>query len=180
MATDTTSTIARPYAKAAFEIALAQDALEQWSDLLFTLASISLDDQVQTLIQHPDVSAERLADLFIDVAAKSIDEAGKNFIRVLAENKRLMVLPEIKATFELLKAEQEKSLNVSVISFSAMSDAQKNALVASLKERFSRDITISETIDESILGGAIIRAGDLVIDGSVKGKLDKLKTEIAA
>ena len=91
-----------------------------------------------------------------------------------------MVLPEIHATYEALKAEQEKSLEVSVISFASMSDKQKQALSESLKSRLQREITINETVDPSILGGAIIRAGDLVIDGSVKGKLEKLKTEIAA
>lgn len=180
MATDTTTTIARPYAKAVFEIALAEQALDNWSDVLFILASISLDADVQTLIQKPGFPADELASIFIEVAGAKLSEGGKQFVKVLTDNKRLMVLPEIHATYEALKAEQEKSLEVSVISFASMSDKQKQALSESLKSRLQREITINETVDPSILGGAIIRAGDLVIDGSVKGKLEKLKTEIAA
>lgn len=180
MATDTSTTIARPYAKAAFEFALEKGQLQQWSDLLSILSDISSDLDVQDLVQKPGVSREKLASLFINIAGDRIDQNGKNFVDMLANNKRLLALTEIKQTFDEFKAEQEKSLDVSVISFSAMTDSQKELLAQSLKKRLNRDITIDETIDESILGGAIIRAGDLVLDGSVKGKLDKLKNEIAA
>ncbi len=180
MATDTTTTIARPYAKAVFELALEKQHLQQWSDLLFILATVSLDESVQKLIHEPSFPDAELAQLFIDVAGQYADENGKTFFQLLAQNKRLSVLADIKANYEHLKSEQEKSLEVSVVSFIEMSDAQKQALAQSLKERLKRDISINEKIDKSILGGAIIRAGDMVIDGSVKGKLDKLKTEVAA
>jgi len=180
MATDTITTVARPYAKAAFEIALQQDRLVQWSDMLMILAQVSLNKDIQTIVNQPGSTEEQLADMFIQIAGEQADSSGQNFIKILASNKRLMVLPEIKATYELFKAEQEKSLNVCVISFAAMTDKQKQDLSLSLKQRLKREISISETIDPSILGGVIIRAGDLVIDGSVKGKLEKLKTEIAA
>jgi len=180
MATDTNTTIARPYAKAAFEFALEKGQLQQWSDLLSILSSVSLDLTIQELAQQPGISREKLASLFINIAGDKIDQNGKNFVEMLATNKRLLALSEIKQTFDELKAEQEKSLDVSVISFSAMTEKQKELLAESLKKRLKRDITIDETIDESILGGAIIRAGDLVMDGSVKGQLDKLRNEIAA
>tara|TARA_B110000908_G_C10098849_1_gene377579 strand:- start:275 stop:817 length:543 start_codon:yes stop_codon:yes gene_type:complete len=180
MAMDTSTTIARPYAKAAFEYALEKSQLQKWSDLLCILASVSLDLNVQELIQRPGVPAQKLALLFIEIAVSRIDEAGKNFVRLLADNKRLLTLADIKTTFDAFKAEQEKSLEVSVVSFIAMTDKQKTSLAASLKKRLNRDITIDETIDETILGGAIIRAGDMVMDGSVKGKLEKLRNEIAA
>lgn len=180
MAMDTSTTIARPYAKAAFEFALDKSQLQQWADLLSILSLVSLDPAVQEIIQRPGVCPEKLTALFINVSQKKIDEAGKNFVRLLAKNKRLLILPDIKLTFDTLKAEQEKSLEVSVISFSSMTDEQKKALADSLKKRLKRDININESIDKSILGGAIIRAGDLVLDGSVKGKLEKLKHEIAA
>lgn len=180
MAMDTSTTIARPYAKAAFEFALDKSQLQQWADLLDVLSLVSLDPAVQEIIQRPAVCPEKLAALFINISQKKIDEAGKNFVRLLAKNKRLLILPDIKLTFDALKAEQEKSLEVSVISFSSMSDEQKKALADSLKRRLKRDIHINESIDKSILGGAIIRAGDLVLDGSVRGKLEKLKHEIAA
>lgn len=180
MAMDTSTTIARPYAKAAFEFALEKSQLQQWSELLGILAYVSLEPTVRYIIQRPGVCSEKLANLFIDIAAKNIDDAGKNFVRLLAENKRLLVLSDIKNTFDEFKAEQEKSLEVSVVSFASMTDKQKASLAASLKQRLKREISIDETVDKSILGGAIIRAGDLVLDGSVKGKLEKLKNEIAA
>jgi len=180
MAMDTSTTIARPYAKAAFEFALDKSQLQQWADLLGVLSLVSLNPAVQEIIQRPGVCPEKLAALFINISQKKIDEAGKNFVRLLAKNKRLLILPDIKLIFDALKAEQEKSLEVSVISFSSMTDEQKKALADSLKKRLKRDININESIDKSILGGAIIRAGDLVLDGSVRGKLEKLKQEIAA
>lgn len=180
MATDTSTTIARPYAKAAFEFALEKGSLQAWSDLLFILSNVASDLTVQELVQQPGVSIEKLSALFINVAGSKIDPNGNNFVTLLAKNKRLPALVEIKQIFDELKAEQEKSLDVSVVSFSPMSEQQKALLAESLKKRLNRDITLDETIDKSILGGAIILAGDLVLDGSVKGKLDKLRNEIAA
>jgi len=180
MAMDTITTVARPYAKAAFEYALEHGSLKDWSDLLFILAGISLDEDVQHLISQPGIPAAELAQLYIDVAGNKIDAHGENFVNLLAENKRLMALVEIKATFEILKAEHEKTLEVSVISFSDMAESQKQSLAESLKARLKREITLNEIIDKSILGGVIIRAGDLVIDGSVRGQLDKLRHEIVA
>jgi F-type H+-transporting ATPase subunit delta len=180
MATDTNTTIARPYAKAAFEFALEKGSLQAWSDLLFILSNVASDPAVQVLVQKPGVSIEKLTALFVNVAGDKIDQNGKNFVTMLANNRRLLALIEIKQTFDDFKAEQEKYLDVSVVSFSPMTDAQKMLLAQSLKKRLNRDITLDETLDESILGGAIIRAGDLVLDGSVKGKLDKLRNEIVA
>jgi F-type H+-transporting ATPase subunit delta len=180
MATDTTTTIARPYAKAIFEIALENNELQKWSDLLYIFASISLDKDVVALIEKPGFPIESQITIFEEVAGSLMLKEAKNFLKLLAENKRLLVLADIKANFEMLKAEQEKSLDVTVISFDAMSNEQKEALAQSLKKRMNRDISINETIDKSILGGAIVRAGDLVIDGSVRGKLNKLKAELAA
>lgn len=180
MATDTTTTIARPYAKAIFEIALENNELQKWSDLLYIFASISLDKDVVALIEKPGFPIESQITIFEEVAGSLMLKEAKKFLKLLAENKRLLVLADIKANFEMLKAEQEKSLDVTVISFDAMSNEQKEALAQSLKKRMNRDISINETIDKSILGGAIVRAGDLVIDGSVRGKLNKLKAELAA
>lgn len=180
MATETITTIARPYAKAAFEFALANNALQKWSDLLLILATACLNHQVKERVQTPGIAAEELVTFLIDVCGDYADEHGKNFIKLLAANKRLLALPEIKAIFEYMKSEHEKTVEVTVSSFEPMSDSQREALSVALKRRLGRDVTISETVDKSILGGAIIRAGDLVIDGSVRGKLKKLEAEIAA
>ena len=180
MATDTTITVARPYAKAAFEIALEREKLASWSQLLKILAQVSLDTEVQSVIQRPGTKPEDIASFFIDIAGSYADQEGQNFIKILAENNRLLALPDILAAYEHLRAEQEKSLTVSVVTFSELSESQKKSIAESLKKRLKREIELQESVDESLLGGAIIRAGDMVIDGSVRGKLEKLKNEITA
>ena len=108
------------------------------------------------------------------------DESLNNLIALLATNKRLMLLPEINALYEVHRAEQEKTLAVDVISFSEVSPAQQKQLIESLSQRLQRKVSLKISIDPSLLGGAVIRAGDLVIDGSVRGKLNKLSTDLAA
>jgi F-type H+-transporting ATPase subunit delta len=174
MATESTTTVARPYAKAIFEQALSTHSLAAWSEMLEWMAAVSLNSDVRELTLSPGYSTEEIAGVFIGVGGDKMSEEGKNLIRLLAENKRLLVLPDIKATFELLKAEQEKSVDVEVRSFEQLSDEQAASLSASLAKRLQRDVTLHVEIDKSLLGGAVIKAGDLVIDGTVRGKLHDL------
>jgi len=179
MSTETT-TIARPYAKAVFEYAVDDSSLQNWSDMLSLMATISLDPHAINFITSPDVTTEQQAQFLLEVCGDKLNDKGKNFIHLLAHNKRLLALPEIKALFEVERAEFEKTLAVNVISFSELSDAQQEKLSESLSKRFKRQVSIDVEIDKSLLGGAIIRAGDVVIDASVRGKLNNLSTELAA
>ena len=179
MSTDTT-TIARPYAKAVFEFALANNTLKQWSDMLEVMASLSSHHLMQSIISDPAVSAEQVVALFGDICQARLDSHGMNLISLLAESKRLMALLEIKAMYEVLRAEQERMVDVDIITFSPLSEQQQSSMVDALKKRLAREVTLNISIDKQLLGGAIIRAGDLVIDGSVRGKLKKLSSEIAA
>jgi F-type H+-transporting ATPase subunit delta len=178
-----TTTIARPYAKAIFEYALAAKKLSQWSEILHDLALAVLDEKAKLFIANPAASTEQQVDLLLSLFAKAGSnekEAIKNLIVLLAHNKRLMLLPDIKVLFEALRAEQEKTLQVKVYCFSELSTAQQSQLVSSLTQRLQREVTLDLSIDKSLLGGAIIHAGDLIIDGSVRGKLNKLRTDLAA
>ena len=176
------TTIARPYAKAIFESALAEKKLAEWSQYLSVFAYTVLDSLANQFIANPASTNEQQIELLLSVLC-SKDKENKsliNLINLLTINKRLMLLPEIKALYEVHRAEQEKTLGVDVISFSELSSAQEKQLIESLSERLQRKVSLNISIDQSLLGGAVIRAGDLVIDGSVRGKLNKLSTDLAA
>ncbi|KTD36457.1 ATP synthase F1 subunit delta [Legionella nautarum] len=177
-----TTTIARPYAKAIFEHALATKKLSEWSEILQYLAVAVLDEKAKQFILSPTVTVEQQLTLLMALFAKSGSDNTEieNLISMLAQNKRLMLLPDIKVIFEVLRAEQEKTLKVDVISFSELSTDQQKKLIDSLSHRLQRQVTLNLREDKSLLGGAIIRAGDLVIDGSVLGKLNKLGADLAA
>ena len=177
-------TIARPYAKAIFEHALANKHLALWSGTLYDLAQVvSLQDTME-FITNPSVTIEQQVQLLlaIIIKAKRKQEMNivENFIRLLAINKRLQALPYIYALYEELRALQEKTLIAKVRSFQKLSSKQELNLKKSLSQRLQREVTLDLTIDKSLLGGAVISAGDLVIDGSVRAKLNKLKTNLAA
>lgn len=167
-------TLARPYAKAAFEVALLADALDQWSKMLAVSAAVSGDSGVSAILSSPSLSSDQVADAFIGVCGDELDEKGKNFVHLLAENKRLVLLPEISTLFDNLKANQEKSVDVEITTAFEISSDVSNKLARALKDRLQREIILATKVDQSLIGGAIIRAGDNVIDSSVRGKLSKL------
>ena len=168
------TTLARPYAKAAFEYALAQQSLSEWTEMLALAADIAADKQVMSLLNGPSLTTEQQAEFFVDICQKSINDAMSNFVRILAENKRLIILPEIAEIFEQLKAQQEAILDVVITSALPLAEDRQNKLVSALKARFGQEINLTTAVDQNLLGGVEIRAGDLVIDGSIRGKLNKL------
>ncbi len=168
------STLARPYADAVFRMAQGENDLAGWSSLIASLAMIVSDAQVARLIADPAVSADRIAGLIIDVAGTSLGERGTSFVKVLAENGRLTVLPEIGVQFETLKANAESTVEATITSAQELSQAQIDELVAGLKVRFNRAVTVQVAVDAELIGGAVIAIGDQVIDGSVKGRLQRM------
>ena len=171
-------TIARPYAKAVFVLACEREQLAQWSEFLGNAAGAVSDRRVADLLNSPRVTRAELADLIIELCAGQADELAGNFIRVLAQYRRLNVLPEIVTLFEALRAEYENSVDVSLISALPVIQAQQDKIAAALRKRLGRDVRLHCEIDESLIGGAVIRAGDLVIDGSLSGRLARLATEL--
>lgn len=168
------STLARPYAKAAFEYAEGKGALAQWSEQLATSAAVVTQDKVEGVLDNPALTAQAQAQALNDICGDAIGDEVKNFIGILADNKRLALLPEIRAQFELLKANREKSVDVEVVSAFDLNDALTEKLAGVLRSKLDREVKVSTSTDESLLGGVLIRAGDMVIDGSVRGRLNKL------
>ena len=169
-----TSTIARPWARAVFEAAQSSGTFQQWSDLLGSLTQIVSDETMRSAIGHPRVTPEQLSDVINDVVGNVIGDTGKNFVRLLAAYRRLNVVPAIADAYRMLRAEAENRIEVAVVSATALDTGQQTAISAALKKRFSKDIDLSCSVDAALLGGAVIRAGDMVIDDSVRGKLERL------
>lgn len=167
-------TIARPYAQAVFQLAEKQQRLAEWSETLQLLAAIAADPAMQTLVNNPRVSASQLAEVFHAVGGEKQDAAAKSLINILVENGRISLLAEIASLYESYRAEAEKVVQAEVIAAYPVSDEQQAALAAALRARLGRDVSISCRTDDSLIGGAIIRAGDMVIDGSLTGQLNRL------
>lgn len=175
------STVARPYAKAAFEFAVEQDALADWSSMLTQVAQVVSHDDVRAkVLKHPRLSNAEKADMLIDICGDSISEQVGNFLRLVARQGRLAALPDILAQFEVLKAEQEKRMDVTIVSAYPLNDAQQKKLTSALAKRLNREISITTQVDSELLGGVILRAGDTVIDGSVRGRLNRLQEALSA
>lgn len=168
------TTIGRPYAEAAFELARDANALGAWAEALALSAAVVADERVDTILQSPQVDAERKAALIIDVGGETLDERQRNFIRLLVERSRIRLLPEIRAQFDALRAEHERTLNASLTTAQPIDKAVSERLAKALSTRLGRTVTLETQIDETLIGGAVVRAGDLVIDGSVRGRLANL------
>jgi F-type H+-transporting ATPase subunit delta len=174
------ATIARPYAKAAFEYAGQPKAYAEWSQGLKVAAEIVTDPRVSVLSTSPSLTAADLAGLVTEVGGANFNGGMQNFVRVLAENHRLLLLPEIAAQYEELRAAVENTVDVEVTSAVALDAAQSENLKRALMARLKRQVRTQNSVDSSLLGGAIVRAGDLVIDGSLKGRLERLATELGS
>lgn len=173
------TTIARPYARAVFELAQSKGRLEEWSAQLAFLAAAIRDPSLRALIESPRYTKQQRADLVIKVGEGRLDEEGANLVRLLAENDKLTVLPEIAGLYELHRAEAEGSVEAEVTSAFPMSDAELDRLAAGLKRRLGREVRIKNKVDESLLGGALIQVGDMVIDGSIRGRLERMAAALS-
>ena len=167
------TTIARPYAKAAFDFAVESQQLEQWSEMLVFAAEVANNEQIHELITS-SLSAEQLAEIFIGVCGEQFDEHGQNLIKVMAENGRLRAIPDVCAEFHVLKKDYESKVDVEVISATELSEQQKTDIINKLEQRLERKVLLNCSIDETLLAGVVIRAGDLVIDNSARGRLNRL------
>ena len=175
-------TIARPYARAAFEHARERGALAAWSQLLAAAAAVARSPGAEDLFGNPRVGAEELVELMTGVATDmgaTVSADGRNFLGLLAHNHRLSFLPEIAAHFEALKADAENTIDVEVTTAMALTPEQRARLRQALERRFARQVRLAEAVDPALVGGATVRAGDLIIDGSLKGRLERLEQRIS-
>lgn len=167
------TTIARPYAKAAFDFAIEKDQLTSWSEMLSFAAQVAQNEQMQGILTS-SMAAEKLAEVFIAVCGEQLDEHGQNLVKIMAENDRLKILPDVCAEFLFLKQEHEKTLEAEVISAVTLSKEQLAEISKKLELRLERKVKLNCSVDQALLGGVIIRAGDLVIDNSARGRLHRL------
>jgi len=172
-------TVARPYALAAFDEARKQGDLKNWSDMLQSLAEAVVNVEVRAAITSPRVARNQLENLMLALCGDKVSVTCQNFIKLLVENQRLTLLPEITTLFEVMRAEAEKSVDVVVTSAFDLNDAQKQKISTAMKNRMGREVRLSCEIDRSLLGGIIIRAGDKVIDGSARTQLSELANALA-
>lgn len=168
------ASFARPYALAAFEVAHEHDSLPQWKIFLDAAAKIADDKQLAQLIRNPEIQPNKFEELFAGILQAYCDEHRRNFLRLLAHNRRLYLLPDIATLYAAYLAELERMSNIRVITATAVDDAYKQTLSKALGNRMKQNVTLHCEIDPSIIGGAIIHIGDRVIDGSVRGKLTRL------
>jgi F-type H+-transporting ATPase subunit delta len=174
------STIARPYAEAAFKLADAQGKLADWSVTLANLAAVAADPRVRVAIGDPNLSAAKVAGLFIAILAGKLSGEAENFVRVLAENGRLDVLGEIRVQYELLKNEREGVVEAEIYSAFEMDQAQTADLIARLEKNTGRKVRAKVSVDKSLIGGVKVVMGDKVIDGSARAQLAALETALKA
>jgi F-type H+-transporting ATPase subunit delta len=167
--------LARPYAQAAFEYAKEHQQLPQWSEMLRTNAAHVQNPSLAAMLHNPHYSAEICGEAILALSQSALDQAGENFIKILAQAKRLFVLPDIYQLFEQLRTGIEKTLQVQVKSAVALTETQAIKLKTSLTKKFKQPVALTYNIDPSILGGFIASAGDRVVDSSIRGQLEKLK-----
>lgn len=171
------TTIARPYAKAAFELAVEKGTIESWNDMLFFAGQVASNEQASAVLANmPTATAQ--AELFLNLCAEQLNEQGQNLVKVMAENGRLIALPAVAQLFSEFKADYDKEIEIDIISATPLVAAQQESLVAVLEERFARKVKLNCSEDATVIGGLIIRSGDTVIDGTIRGKLNRLATTL--
>ena len=169
------STLARPYAKAVFELARDEGKFAEWSALLKGLAAAVRDPRVAQAIGHPAIGRGQLADVLVQAMGGAATAQAKNLLRLLSEYDRLKLAPMLAEQFEALRAEHERRVDVQIVSAAPVDAAQQQALLAAVKKKLNRDVNVEWKTDASLIAGAEIRAGDTVIDGSISGELARLR-----
>lgn len=168
------ATIARPYAQAAFDSAQGAGQLARWGEVLAAASMAISDVRVAALLGNPHVRKAELVGLLADVAGVGSDPGMRNFLQLLADNGRLALLPEIDTQYAALRADVENTVEVTVTSAMPLTSGQSDQLVAALKKRLGRTVRLHAAVDPALVGGAIVRAGDFVVDGSLRGRVERL------
>jgi F-type H+-transporting ATPase subunit delta len=172
--------LARPYAKAIFEIARDSGDYSLWSDQLEFLAMVAADPAMKEIIQNPEITEQRLTDLILDVGKDQFNEHTQNLVKLLVHNDRLAAAEDINQQFLVLRDEAEQVIEAQLITASEVDDAQKQSIETALSGRLGKKIKLETAVDESLIGGAVVRAGDWVVDGSVKAQLQDLVGAISS
>ena len=172
------ATLARPYAEAVFDLAVEANNFDEWSTNLNFLATIIEDSTMATVIANPKVKKETLTQILFDICDEQLNEQGQNLVKMLIDYHRLPAIPEIARQFEQLKAQQQGYLKVNIASAYPVESSQQQEIKGILQKRFGKNVDIQMGVDKSLLGGWLIRAGDEVIDVSIRGRFEQLATEL--
>ncbi len=173
------ATIARPYAQAAYEYAGESGTLQNWSDFLAVLGCVVSDPTVRNLINDPRVGKTRVGEILLDLVAEYMPEGGKNFIKVLIDAGRLPLAGDISRIFEALRADAEGIADVEVVSAYPLDEEQESSLIDAVKRNVSKQVRVRTHVDNALIGGVILRVGDLVFDLSVRGRLNQLANQFS-
>ena len=173
------TTIARPYAQAAFECAREQGQLEAWSKMLSFLSLLAADPTMRKIIQDPRIPRARLLELIFDIGGEYLLEQGRNFLKLLVEAGRIQLAPAIARLYEELRAEAERVVDVNVITAYALDNTQEQVIAEAVKKRTGKNVKVSTLVDRGLIGGVVVRIGDRVIDASVRGRLQQLASQLA-
>ncbi len=171
------ATIARPYAKAAFEFAVEKGTVENWHEMLFFAAEVAKNDDM-TQFLNSSSSSEKMSEVFIHVCGEQLNEQGQNLVKVMAENRRLPALPAVVSLFAEMYADYNKEVAVDVTSAVELNEEQQGKLISALEKRLARKVKLNCSVDSNIVSGLLIQAGDTVIDGTTKGKLNRLSVAL--
>ena len=174
------SSIARPYAQAVFELAKHSGHYGPWSEALGFLAKVAADKDMAALFSNPRVSRQQAADIVIELLGEAVGDEPKNLVRLLAQNRRLQALSAISEQYEILRAEAERTIRAELESALPISDEEQHRIAGALKTRLGREVELVVTTNRELVGGAVIRAGDLVIDGSIRARLERLAAAVSA
>jgi F-type H+-transporting ATPase subunit delta len=173
------TTTARPYARAVYQQATESSSVDAWGDALALMAMVANDAAMSKVLDNPQLSGEQKGELLLKVIGDKLDAQQTNLIKLMAENGRLKALPEVADQFEVYRAEAEGKIDAEVVSAFALTDEQEQAIAATLKTKLGREITLTTSIDESLIGGVVIKAGDTIIDGSMKSQLESLALSLS-
>lgn len=168
------STLARPYAEAIFKRAIESESTVKWSDILVFLATVMQDKAMVAVVANPKVGQEQLTSLLLDICQDKLALEGNNLLKLLIQNDRLMLVPQIAELYESFKAEHEGYVDVELISAFALTQEEQNQFTKMLKKKLDKNVQITTSIDKGLIGGFLAKAGDVVIDGSIKGQLHQL------
>ncbi len=172
-------TIARPYATAVFELAQESQQVAEWSSMLDLLGLLVSDPDMRRLIFNPKVSSEQLQELIFDVYRDGLSDTGRNLVKILVQAERLQYAPQIKQLYEQMRADAEGRLEVEVVTAYELDQQQKDTIAGSISARLGKQVNIVTSIDQSLIGGAVIRAGDSIIDASLRGRLTEMRNQLS-
>ncbi len=173
------ATIARPYATAVFELAQETGQVEAWSAMLGLLSLVVSDNSLRALIANPKVSRAQLQELVFDVCGEELSGAGQNFVKVLVQAERLQYASYVKDLYEQMRAAAEGKVEVEVVTAYTLDERQQAGIADTISARLGKQVTVRTSVDETLIGGAVIRAGDSIIDASLRGRLGELRNELS-